>query len=506
LGIAVAELPEGVPVLGRFGDEGVVLVRQGATVRAVSSVCSHYSGPMGEGLVVGDTVRCPWHHASFSLDTGEAVGPPALSPIGCFEVEVAEGVARITGRRQEARRAPATGHAAGDLRLVVIVGGGAAGAAAAEMLRREGFRGDVVLVCGEADVPVDRPNLSKDYLAGTAPEAWMPLRTREAWSELGVYLRLGQRVRTAALSNRVVELASGERLTWDRLILATGADPVRLPIPGAQRPNVFTLRSWADSRAIIAAASTARRVVVVGASFIGLEVAASLVAKGLEVHVVAPDERPLQRVLGPALGAFVQSLHETKGVRFHLGLTPEELDAGGVRLSNGARLAADLVVMGVGVRPSVELAQGLGLKLDRGVVVNEFLETSAPGVYAAGDVARYPDARFGGAVRVEHWQVAMAQGQTAARNALGHQVPFRTVPFFWSQHYEVPINYVGHAEAWDVLDVAGSINGRDAAVAFRQGGRTLAVATVFRDGVSLEAEAAFERGDEGALRRLVPPG
>jgi len=176
-----------------------------------------------------------------------------------------------------------------------------------------------------------------------------------------------------------------------------------------------------------------------------------------------------------------------------------------VRLSNGARLAADLVVMGVGVRPAVELAQGLGLKLDRGVVVNEFLETSAPGVYAAGDVARYPDARFGGAVRVEHWQVAMAQGQTAARNALGQQVPFRTVPFFWSQHYEVPINYVGHAEAWDVLDVSGSITGRDAAVAFRQGGRTLAVATVFRDGVSLEAEAAFERGDEGALRRLVPP-
>jgi len=501
LGVALAELPQEVSVVGRFGEQGVLLVRRGDQVFAVSSVCSHSSGPLGEGLVVGETVRCPWHHASFSLTTGAAVTPPALGPISCFEVEVRQGRVRVVGSRKPG---PSPSAAASELQSVVIVGGGAAGAAAAEMLRREGFRGDVVLVSGDTDLPVDRPNLSKDYLAGTAQEEWMPLRSVEAWKALGVTLKLGRQVLRASLNARYVELDTGERIGWDRLILATGAEPVRLSIPGAQRPSVRALRTWADARAIIGAALLARRAVVVGASFIGLEVAASLVTRGLEVHVVAPDARPLERVLGPELGAFIQRLHAEKGVRFHLGLTPTEIDATGVVLSDGSRVDAELVVTGVGVKPSLALAQELGLAVDRGVLVNEHLETSAPGVFAAGDIARYPDSRFGGSLRVEHWQSALAQGQVAARNVLGQRVPFRTVPFFWSQHYEVPINYVGHVEGWDRIDLAGSLEAKDAALAYRRQGRTLAVATVFRDGVSLEAEAAFERGDEAALARLVP--
>ena len=502
-GIALSELEDGVPLLGRFGDEGVLLVRRGRDMFAVSSVCSHYSGPLGEGLVVEDTIRCPWHHACFSLATGAAVTPPALTPLACYDVTVRDGVVRVVGKRAE-KKAPSV--ATGEVRRIVIIGGGGAGAAAAEMLRREGFGGEVVMISREPELPIDRPNVSKDYLAGTAPEEWMPLRPMETWNALGVSMRLGQGVRAISLRERLVELDSQERLKWDRLLLATGADPVRLTIPGADRSTVRTVRTWADARAIIAAAAVARRAVIVGASFIGLEVAASLVTRGLEVHVVAPEAIPLERVLGARLGAFIMKLHSEKGVRFHLGLTVSELDEKTVRLSDGTRLPADLVVMGVGVRPSLELAQAMRLKVDRGVLVNEYLQTSADGVFAAGDIARYTDARFGGSLRIEHWQSAMAQGQVAARNMLGQRVPYRTVPYFWSQHYDVPINYVGHAEAWDRLDFAGSLEAKDAAVAFRRQGRTLAVATVFRDRLSLEAEVAFEQGDEEALGRLVPRG
>jgi NADPH-dependent 2,4-dienoyl-CoA reductase/sulfur reductase-like enzyme len=259
---------------------------------------------------------------------------------------------------------------------------------------------------------------------------------------------------------------------------------------------VHYLRSLRDSRAIIAAAREGARAVVIGASFIGLEVAASLRARKLEVDVVAPDRRPLERVMGPELGDFIRSLHEEHGVRFHLERKPAAIERAGVTLDSGERLPADLVVAGIGVRPNLELAQAAGLDVDRGLSVNERLETSAPGIYAAGDIARWPDPHTGERIRVEHWVVAQRQGQTAACNMLGLGRRFDAVPFFWSQHYDVSINYVGHAERWDVLDVDGDPGARDCAVWFRRGNRTHAVATIFRDQASLETEAALERGRE----------
>jgi len=353
--------------------------------------------------------------------------------------------------------------------------------------------------------PVDRPNLSKDYLAGTAPEDWVFLRGDDFYAEQKIDLLLDARVVALDPAARRIQLSDGSSRTYGALLLATGADPVRLPIRAAAGARVFTLRSLADSRAIIAAATAegARRAVVVGASFIGLEVAASLRTRGVDVHVVAPGARPLERVLGPELGDFVRGLHEERGVVFHLGRKPSAFEAGAVTLDDGSRLPADLVVLGVGVRPSLELAEKAGLRIDRGVVVNAQLETSAPGIFAAGDIARWPDARTGALVRIEHWVVAERQGQTAARNILGRGESFRDVPFFWSQHYDVPINYVGHAESWDRIEIAGSLAARDALVAYRHGGRILAVGTVHRDGDSLEAEAAFERGDDDALARLL---
>jgi NADPH-dependent 2,4-dienoyl-CoA reductase/sulfur reductase-like enzyme/nitrite reductase/ring-hydroxylating ferredoxin subunit len=495
-GIALAELGENQPLAGHVGEEQVLLVRHGGDVFAVSAQCTHYHGPLAEGLVAGDTVRCPWHHACFSLRTGEAIRAPALSPLDCWSIEQRDGKVFVTGKRTDtkpaARRKPT---AVPD--RVVIVGGGAAGFAAAEMLRRHDFRGGIVMLSNDDATPVDRPNLSKDYLAGTAPEDWLPLRADDFYSESGIELRLKSNVGSIDARAREVALADGSRIAYDRLLLATGAEPVRLSIPGADRPHVHILRSVADSRAIVEAAKAARRAVVIGASFIGLEVAASLRTRGLEVHVVAPESRPMERILGPEMGDFIRSLHEEHGVLFHLGNTPVEIDDKQVKLNDGGSLAADLVVMGVGVRPRLDLAERAGLAIGRGVMVNGFLETSAPGVFAAGDIARWPDPHTGQAIRVEHWVVAERQGQTAALNMLGLREAFDAVPFFWSQHYDIPINYLGHAESWDEIAIEGDVAGKDCLLRYKQKGRTLAVASIFRDVANLQAEVVMERTRAG---------
>ena len=481
-------------LLGHVGDQEVLLVRSGAEIFAIDAHCSHYHGPLAEGIVEAGGIRCPWHHACFDLRTGEAIRAPALSPISVWQVEQQSG--RIFVRRKREQPMGDARGPAGAPDRIVIVGGGAAGFAAAEMLRRQQFRGSIVMLSSEAAAPVDRPNLSKDYLAGSAPEDWLPLRPDSFYAESNIDIRLNSEASAIDASARQVSLAAGGVIPYDRLLLATGAEPVRLPIPGADQPHVHILRTLADSRAIIAGAGGARRAIVIGASFIGLEVAAALRAREIEVHVVAPEQRPMERVLGPGMGDFVRALHEEHGVIFHLGDTVTAIDGKRANLKSGGVLQADLVVVGVGVRPRLTLAEQAGLKLDRGVVVDKFLETSIPGIFAAGDIARWPDPHSKENIRVEHWVVAERQGQTAARNMLGAREAFDAVPFFWSQHYDVPINYVGHAEAWDEIDVDGDIMKRDCLLRYKRKGRVLAVASIYRDVASLQAELAMEQGRE----------
>src|SRR5262245_830947 len=451
-GVPISDLPPSGLLQGHVGEEAVLLARSGDEFFAVAPNCTHYHGPLAEGLIAGETVRCPWHHACFSLRTGEAVRTPAFDPLPCWSTERRGDTIFVLGRRdQSARPAAATAIAVGGARpgRVVIVGGGAAGFAAADMLRRCAFDGSIVMLSDDSAPPVDRPNLSKDYLAGSAQEDWVPLKPPSWYDEHRIDLRLGAKVVDLDVGAREVATASGERIPYDRLLLATGAAPVRLDVPGADQGHVHLLRSFDHCRALITAAQSSRRTVVIGASFIGLEVAASLRARGNDVHVVAPDARPLERVFGPEIGDFVRGLHEEHGVVFHLRESIGAIEPGRVVLKSGQKLDADLVVAGIGVRPRVDVAEKAGLRLDRGVAVNANLETSAPGVFAAGDIARWPDPHSGDNIRVEHWVVAQRQGQCAARNMLGAREPFDKVPFFWSQHYDVPINYVGHAAAWD---------------------------------------------------------
>jgi apoptosis-inducing factor 3 len=490
-GISLSTLADGGMLVGRVGDDEVLVARSGSDVFAVGAHCTHYHGPLADGLIVGDTVRCPWHHACFSLRTGAPERAPALDPIDCWKVE-RDGDRIVVREKYSTAAMPKV--AAGAPSSVVIVGGGAAGLAAAEVLRREGYEGPITMISADTASPVDRPNLSKDYLAGTAKEDWIPLRGPEFYAEQRIELLLETRVTGIDSGAKKVTLDRGGERPFGALLIATGADPVRLPIPGAADEQVYYLRSFDDSKRIIERAADAKRVVVVGASFIGLEVAASLRTREIDVHVVGPEKIPLERVMGAEVGRFIQSLHESKGVVFHLGQTVARVEGRRVTLSGGETVEADFLVVGVGVRPATTLADQAGLAQEKGILVNEYLETSVPGIFAAGDVARWPDARSGERIRVEHWVVAERQGQVAARNILGRRQKFDAVPFFWSQHYDVTINYVGHAERWDSVTVDGSLEAHDATVTFLKGGKALATATVYRDLESLKAEAAFERG------------
>jgi 3-phenylpropionate/trans-cinnamate dioxygenase ferredoxin reductase subunit len=396
-----------------------------------------------------------------------------------------------------------------DMATMVIAGAGLTGAKAAQTLREEGFDGRVVLLGAESERPYERPPLSKEYLRGEAGRDKVYVHDASYYDDHDIELRTSTSAERLDAGSSEVVLAGGERLRYDALLLATGARPRRLMLPGADLVGVYELRTLADSEALGKRLQDGARIVVVGAGWIGSEVAASARQKGLEVTVVEPLSVPLERVLGAQVGAIYRDLHAEHGVRMLLGRGVAAFEGDGrvsaVRTDDGERIECDLVVVGVGVTPRDELARRAGIEVSDGIAVDEYLQTSRPGVYAAGDVARAQHPLLGSAIRVEHWANALNQGPAAARNILGARAAYDRIPYFFSDQYDVGMEYSGYAPEWDEIVVRGDEQAREFIAFWLREGRVLAGMNVNVWDVTDEIQALIRSGEAVDARRLADP-
>ena len=464
----------------------ILLSCVGGNFHAVGAHCTHYGAPLVEGVLSGERVVCPWHHACFNARTGDLQEPPAFDALPRYKVKIENDqvIVRVPDGASDRRTPWMTKRDKRDESVFVIAGGGAAGYAAAQTLREDGFTGRLLLITRENHLPYDRPNLSKEYVQGNAEPGWLPLRSEDFFAEQDIEIRQGKEIKRIDTAKKTITFADGEALRCDALLVATGGEPRKLPFQLESQENVFLLRSYDDSDAIIAAAEKGKRAIVIGASFIGMEVASSLMARGCEVTVVAPDDVPFQKILGAEIGRLFQDVHEEQGVKFKLGVSvedftgPEKVTA--VILENGERLEADLVLVGIGVKPATDFLEGVTLHRDGGVIVDEHMR-AADGVYAAGDIAYFPHPLTGERQRIEHWRTAMQQGRIAAHNMAGKDVSYDGVPFFWTRQFDVGLLYVGHAKQWDEIIYQGDVSGRDFLAFYVKENRVLAVAGMNRD-------------------------
>jgi apoptosis-inducing factor 3 len=483
----VGDLQDGQMKQVTIDGTDVLLVRVKGKYTAVGARCPHYGGPLVKGALHGERVICPWHHACFNVTTGGLEEPPALDALPRYALRQDDDAILISMPVESttAQAEPGgTDQVACDTRVFVILGGGAAGHAAVETLRQEGFRGRIVLISRETQLPYDRPNLSKDYLAGTAEPGWLPLRDDAFYADHAIETWCGREVEHVDVGGRMISCTDGSSLGYDALLLATGGTPRTLDVPGTELENVLPLHSHDDANRIIAACKNAQRAVVVGASFIGMEVAASLAERGLAVTVVAPGAMPFEKTLGERIGRMFQNLHEENGVTFHLNEKVVRIegqgDAEGVVLASGEYIATELVVVGLGVKPATHYLHGIILHVDGGVPVNACMK-AADGVFAAGDIAWFPDHRTGELRRIEHWRVARQQGQAAAHAMLGHEMPYTSIPFFWTAQFGQRLNYVGYAPQWDELLFWGDPAQRDFLAFYVRRGKVVAASGLNHD-------------------------
>lgn len=513
---AAADLAEGEMQEVEVAGTKLLLSNVGGQFYATSAFCTHYGAPLATGVLAGPKVICPWHHAVFDVTDGALDEPPALDALARFETVVEEGdvfVVLPEGEDGQPRigdgvaphegcvTAMTTLDTQADARTFVIVGGGAAGLAAAETLRQVGYQGRVVLVTDADELPIDRTKLSKGYLAG-APRDSLPLRSADFFERYGIEVRTGHRVTHLDAEAKEIHFTNegdGARmpLAYDAALIATGGAPRRLGIPGADLDGVFLLRSTDDATQIVEAAEAGQSAIVVGTGFIGMEAAAALIGRGLSVTVVGIEAVPFERILGPDVGAVFQRLHEEKGVAFRMNASADAIaaTADGLRLTlgDGTALDADFIVMGVGVTPATDFLQGLPMD-DRGALVADAQLRIGPDLYAAGDIASYPEARLGERVRIEHWRLAQQHGRIAARNMAGQAVPFEAVPYFWSGQLGMNLRYLGHAKSWDEVIIDGSLDDRQFVAYYVKDGRVVAAAGVKRDKVIASLHAHWMTG------------
>ncbi|HEX8350792.1 MAG TPA: FAD-dependent oxidoreductase, partial [Hymenobacter sp.] len=520
---SLAALQEGE--LGAFptSNEGppVLLARYEGMYQAFAAHCPHYGAPLEKGKIVEGRIVCPWHHACFRVADGGLCEPPALDNLPTFPVREADGRVWVTlysnppasvGDAEATPTAEVGGLAPHlvaathvDERVFVLVGAGAAGEFAAQTLREEGFTGRLIMLTADEHAPYDRTKLSKGYLAGKAKPENLPLRQPGFYEQYRIELLTRARVTGLDRDKQEIQLENQPPVFFDKLLLAPGGTPRSLgALPGKELPGVQLLRTQADADALRQVAEKARQVVIVGASFIGMEVASNLVSAERRVTVVAQGKEPFERVLGPKIGAMFRALHQEHGVAFAAGAEVAELvgdKAGvtGVRLKTGQLLPADLVVLGVGVRPATDFLQSaFTLEKDGGLRVDEHLQ-AAPGIYAAGDIARFPLAATGSPTRIEHWRLAQQQGRVAALNMLGRQEKYNAAPFFWTQQYGKSLRYAGHAEQWDDILYHGEVAKQDFLALYVHKNQIVAAATMNRDADMIFIEALF------TLRKMPKP-
>jgi len=456
----LADLPDGQIGQGKIGEQSLILLRTGDTVQAFQGNCPHAGAPLAEGAVCNGRLICPWHKGTFRLSDGHVCEPPALEDLQRYAVTIRDGQVYVDDQPLPASTDKSQSP---DERLFAIVGGGAAGTAAASALREHGFAGRLLLIDREEAPGFDRTVLSKFVIAGEMAPAQIPdLKNDDYYREQRIE-RVHGHVNRMDAQRREIELSDGRLYRYDSALLATGAKPKTLDLPGAQLHNVHVLRSRAHAADILHATLPGDRAVIIGDSFIGLEAASSLRKRGLGVTVIARHEVPFAKQFGIEVGRAIRLLHESNGVVFRVGEEAVSFEADeanedqhvkAVRLACGERIAADLVLVGVGVSPATDLLQGLRLCDDGALVVDQHMR-AAPGLWAAGDIARFPLADEH--LRIEHWRVAQQHARIAAQNMLGGEVAYDSVPFFWTQHFGKRFDYLGHAKDWQETVIEGDL-------------------------------------------------
>lgn len=480
------------PFATTVDETDIFLYRTDDEIIALQNTCPHYGAPLTDGTFRDSSVTCPWHNARFDVETGALLDPPAIDDLAKYDVRTDDD--EVFVRLSEKPRVSMPDGK--DSRRVLIVGGGAGGNACAESLRREGFAGQITILTADREPPYDRPMLSKGFVKGMAEESWLPLRGNDFYSDLQIDVLTNRRVDSLDVDAKEVHCDTGDRYTADKIVLATGGRPRRLNIPGWDKHGVYTLRSAEDGRKIKADAENAHSVVVIGAGFIGMELASDLRQRGLNVHVVAPEELPMSLMFGSDIGAAIKALHEEQGVTFHLGTKPKEIlgedRCREVRLFDDSTVEADLVVAGLGVEPEVSYLSDTGLADGGEVEVDERLQTGAADIFAVGDIASVPYPHGKGRHRIEHWVVAEAQGFHAGRSIVGKTDAYAKLPFFWTRQYETSLKYVGFPG--NRTRERGSVRELDGMIGFFAGDELVGAASLGRSEELLHVEEALSEG------------
>lgn len=504
----------------KVGSETVLLVKDKGSFSAIASKCSHYGAPLSKGAYSNGKVRCPWHGACFNTKTGDIEDFPGCVGIPTYPVRVEANnvILKASPASLVNKKLPLPAYKPGtDNRVFVILGAGAAGTIAAFQLRKEGFKGRVVLIGAEKHVAYDRPKLSK---AAGLEVSKIQLFSPAEYKSQSIETKFGVQVTSLQADSQMVVLSNGETIKYDSCLIATGADPQRLQNfiknNTGQSKNVLVLRTIEEAQAIISE-TEGKDVVIIGSSFIGMETAACIVAKAASVTVVGMEKVPFERVLGHEVGTRMQKLHESRGVKFIMEavcdsfVLDNEGDVRTVVLKDGSELPSGVVIIGAGVTPAtgyIQPSDSLKFERDRSIVVDEHLATGAPGLFAAGDLARFPMPLLGNKlVRIEHWGMAMIHGKIAAKNMLGMKKPVTNIPFFWTAQYGKSIRYAGHGIDVDEIlidELGGKFRTADPSFIAYYGskGKVIAAASMNADPVVAEVAQLFNDGVELTISEL----